>query len=90
MTELSNWDNGWLEVVSTMSEAVQQPEDRRTVQEAVANLSSGHGLYFTLPGQVAELVEVAVSAGYAQALHDLRDGDLDALVTERAEVLDLS
>jgi hypothetical protein len=55
-------------------------QDAHLVREAVANISSGAGLVNTpIPADVLALITTAIEIGYASALNDVRDDQVDGL-----------
>jgi hypothetical protein len=69
----------WTEFMWPLHESIVRSEDARDVDEATANWCSGTAVYSHLPHRVAEMVERAIGIGYAQALHDVRDGSVGGL-----------
>lgn len=65
-----------VEAVSMLHSNAVHSEDASTVAEAAANELSGWG-YRDAPFEVLCMIVEAFQAGYAVALRDLRDGDLD-------------
>jgi predicted transcriptional regulator len=68
----------WLYIVELMRGNAVQNQDDRLVVEAVANISSGAGLVNTnIPTDIVTLIVNAIEVGYASALNDVRDRDLE-------------
>lgn len=65
----------WAETVSSLHGVAVEDQDFSTAADAAANLSSGAGLIFSMPDDVAALVCTAIEAGYGQALRDIRGGE---------------
>ena len=58
----------------------------RSAYDAAANICSG--IFNTIPADLHDVVHQAVMAGYAAALSDLEDGNLDDQVRERSEIIE--
>jgi hypothetical protein len=69
----------WRQVVESMHFDAVDDHDLRAVDEGAADISSGAGLFNTLPEPIARLLLQAVEAGYGQALRDVRGGRVDGL-----------
>lgn len=69
----------WAELVNAMEGIAVSGDDAADVEEGAANLSSGAGLYFHVPQEIADLVFSALKTGYGQALQDVRDGKVNDL-----------
>lgn len=65
-----------IEAVSRLYENAVHADDASTVAEAAANELSGWG-YQDAPLEVLYMIDHLVQVGYALAIRDLRDGDLD-------------
>lgn len=65
-----------IEAVGMLHAHAVHSGDASTVAEAAANELSGWG-YQDAPLEVLYMIDNAVQTGYALALRDLRDGDLD-------------
>lgn len=80
MTGASEDDiRSWTDAVAALHTNAVHDQDARAAAEAAANLWSGFG-FRDAPPEVLEMLLRAVEAGYATALHDLRDGRLDDAV----------
>jgi hypothetical protein len=69
----------WVGAVASLHNNAVRDQDARAAAEAAANLWSGFG-FLDAPTEVLEMLLQAIEAGYATALHDLRDGGLDEAV----------
>jgi hypothetical protein len=55
-------------------------QDAWLVGEAIANISSGAGLVNTsIPTDIVTLITTAIEVGYASALNDIRDNQIDGV-----------
>ena len=67
-------------VLELMQANAVHDRDTRIVSEAVANISSGAGLVNTsIPTDIVTLITTAIGIGYASALNDVRDDQVDGL-----------
>lgn len=77
MDEISPADvDTWIEAVSTLYADHVTDEDMRAADHAAGLASSGLG-FMDAPMQVLTMLSQATAVGYALALKDLREGDLD-------------
>lgn len=77
MTGASEDDiRSWVDAVTTLHNKAVHDQDARAAAEAAANLWSGFG-FLDAPTAILDMLVQAIEAGYATALHDLRDGRLD-------------
>ena len=58
----------------------------RPAYDAAANICSG--VFARIPVDLHDVMHEAVMAGYAAALSDLEEGELDDLVRERSETIE--
>jgi hypothetical protein len=70
---------GWVDAVASLHHNAVHDQDARAAADAAANLWSGLG-FRDAPTDILEMLVQAIEAGYATALHDLRDGGLDEAV----------
>ncbi len=79
----------WVDAITNLHAiALRDDAAHRIAYEAVANLWSGFG-YQDAPPQVQQMLINALEAGYATALSNLRDGDLDDEIREwRPDLVD--
>ncbi|WP_432945689.1 hypothetical protein ACQPXM_06230 [Kribbella sp. CA-253562] len=83
----------WSELVSSMhAVTAHDPADERLAYEAMANIWSGSGYqsYDSLSDAALRMLITATEIGYAAALKDIRNGDLDAeILGRRPDIADL-
>lgn len=77
-TQREHLDN-FVRAVNDLYAATVHDEDVRAASEAAANLASGSG-YLNAPTELVEAFTRAIETGYAAALADVRQGDLDSKI----------
>ncbi|MBA2324049.1 MAG: hypothetical protein H0V92_08610 [Pseudonocardiales bacterium] len=72
----------WTDAIDRLHDyTTRNHTDARIATEATANLWSDFG-YQAGPPEVSTMILHAIETGYAAALRDVRDGDIDDLIEE--------